>query len=817
MSSSQSSTITVSGDLLGSTTNADLFDPTGTVVLSDAASSQAAPQHLEVMSADLGAVQAGFSNNFAYNILKLAANDYVQLVDDSNNSGHSGPEALYVDAMLVPAGSTLDLNGLHLYARTAVVAGTVINGTITQLGTGGPLPFGTQASGTVKLSGQVDDWTFYARSGQSVSVVVNTGAAGTLQPLSPDLNYAQVQLVDPNGNTIAAQSNTQSGADADIIGAVLTTDGVYHIKVGTESNEPNSTGDYLIATYDATTSTASVVLGQPTNGSLGTSFSQSDWTFTAQANEQIRFDLLASANPNIHFALLAPDNSAVLSGLTASLNLVTLPATGTYTLVATGSSGAFLFRLDQTVQTNLTPGTPYDGNLAGSGQVQLFSVPVSAGQSLLIQLDDPSTADHNELYAKFGSAPTQQSYDYGTSSSGSSPNLIAPQAAPGTWYILVYAESVPTASTFTLLASESTVELTGSSPDHSGNSAPATLTISGAGFIAGTTVSLVAANGTSTYSPRNESIDSYSQITATFPAGLAPGNYSLRVTNSIGSTTQANAFTVSAAGSAELETNLILPSALGRHATATLYIQYSNVGTVAMPAPILVLSNPDNDRPVMTLDQSLIIQGYWSTAIPDGFSTSISILASGATPGILQPGESETVPVYYIGLQQPWDFSHKTVPFDLRVISTGNTTPVDWNSMESSLQPSWINAQAWQPIYSTLVSQIGTTLGGYVQMLDNNAVALGKLGESVDDVGQLWNFAILQANGLSPVSTLASATDASIATPGLSLSFGAASARPSTVGTRAGHLGSGGRPLGRSRSAPSLTEPLFSIRTAPAS
>ena len=41
--------------------------------------------------------------------------------------------------------------------------------------------------------------------------------------------------------------------------------------------------------------------------------------------------------------------------------------------------------------------------------------------------------------------------------------------------------------------------------------------------------------------------------------------------------------------------------------------------------------------------------GYLDVRQPTGYSSSVQILASGATPGLLQPGESETVPVYYDG------------------------------------------------------------------------------------------------------------------------------------------------------------------------
>src|SRR5207249_2766783 len=118
------------------------------------------------------------------------------------------------------------------------------------------------------------------------------------------------------------------------------------------------------------------------------------------------------------------------------------------------------------------------------------------------------------------------------------------------------------------------------------------------------------ADGTTAYAPSSISIDSFAQITATFPAGLPPGTYSLRASNAGGSDTLASAFTISAFGSAHLQTDLILPSELGHHATATLYVKYANTGTVAMPAPLLELSNPNNDRPLLTLDQSRLTQGF---------------------------------------------------------------------------------------------------------------------------------------------------------------------------------------------------------------
>ena len=88
--------------------------------------------------------------------------------------------------------------------------------------------------------------------------------------------------------------------------------------------------------------------------------------------------------------------------------------------------------------TSLTLGTPYSGTLAGSGQAQLFAVTVPATQSLLVTLQDSTSADVNQVYAKLGSPPTPGNYAYEFASGvAANQQLLVPSAAPGTWYILV--------------------------------------------------------------------------------------------------------------------------------------------------------------------------------------------------------------------------------------------------------------------------------------------------------------------------------------------------------------------------------------------
>jgi Malectin domain len=123
----QGGVINISGSLLGNTHNASQYQVVGTLAVSGGTATT--PQLFEAMSNDLGAVPAGFINNFADGTLDFGG--YTQLVDQSRNSGSTQPEAVYADNLVVEPGATLNLNGLHLYVGSEEVAGTIVGGTVT--------------------------------------------------------------------------------------------------------------------------------------------------------------------------------------------------------------------------------------------------------------------------------------------------------------------------------------------------------------------------------------------------------------------------------------------------------------------------------------------------------------------------------------------------------------------------------------------------------------------------------------------------------------------------------------------------------------
>ncbi len=98
-----------------------------------------------------------------------------------------------------------------------------------------------------------------------------------------------------------------------------------------------------------------------------------------------------------------------LSDATGSSGLISLPSSGLYEVTAHGQAGAYAFNLEQTSQTSLTLGTPYQGTFQGSGQAQLFTVTVpQAGIPLLVSLADGTSTDQNELYLQHGSADARR-------------------------------------------------------------------------------------------------------------------------------------------------------------------------------------------------------------------------------------------------------------------------------------------------------------------------------------------------------------------------------------------------------------------------
>jgi RHS repeat-associated protein len=758
-------TLTVFGDLLGDTRNPGTFAPRGLTAFSNTALRQ-----LEVMSQDRGATSAGFLDNFAFGTIDVMHGARVRLVDLSDNAVGTAPEALYAQSITLTGSATLDLNGLTVYTRGLQIASTatVINGSIVQIPDSGPIQTGVSTAGNIGLIGERDEWTFFGRRGQAFTVLVNPGSTTQPAAVMPTLQWAEVRLLDTVGNVVASASSAVAGQMITLNDIILLNDGTYRIEVHAVPSQPNSTGNYLVTLWNSTADEFRLPFNERVSGRVESPLSVDRWRFAANAGQAVQFDLVGSA-PGLRFRLTGLGGATVFTDLSAASGLIALPATDEYTLTAYGTGGAtgdYAFLLRSLSAIDLTLGTPFDGTLAGSGQYQLFRVSVANASPLRIDFDDSAAGNRNELYVRSNTPPTRSVFQFQSAAPAADQRIVVPMAAPGDWYVLVYTELAAALSNFRLTVAAAPVFLNEVTPDRVGDTAETVLTLTGAGFTSGTAVELIAADNT-IYAATVE-VDSPERLTARLAAGaMPPGNYSIRATRPDSATARMDdAVSIVVGGQPRLETRLILPSIFAKHRTsADIFVEYANTGDVAMRAPVLVLSA--NEQAMLTLDPLRVVAPGFVTDDPrEEFSDTVQILASGLSPGLLQPGESFRVPVYWSGLRIP---APNLVDFVLTVSTEDQTEPVNWITIREMLRPRHIAPDVWGAIYANLVQQIGPTWGDYIRMLHDNAEYLGRLGQRVIGAAELFAFELQQATGLHPVSTLAESVDAAVETPGLGL------------------------------------------------
>ena len=570
---------------------------------------------------------------------------------------------------------------------------------------------------------------------------------------------------------------SEGGLVASITNLTLMDDILYF--AGDDGTAGSELWKLDISTGSGQTRDRDLTLNQQTLGSVKDATALDRWNFTGVQGQQLAFTLVNKVG-NVAFRLRGPNGWVGFDNDLGNAGPVTLPSDGSYTLeafVPGGTGGAYAFRLSQVNAPVLVLNMPSSGRLIAGQTVQVYQVTVPEDAAVLqLHFDDATDTDGVQVFARHGALPTRADYDYGTTEPGADHDLVIPAPIPGVWYISVVGRNVPVASTFSLTATAPSLSLQASTPDRYAGNQTAELTITGAGFLPGTQAELIGSGGVS-HAASAVKIPAFDRLIADFDlTGLPQGAYDVRVTSPHGAAaTLAQVFQVLPAGSAHLETRLILPPDLGRSISATLYVEYSNTGTVAMPAPILVLQSADpdgSDRPKLTLDPNQLRNDLWTDGQPLGFTPAVQIYATGATPGLLEPGETIRVPVYYAGLQKPWDFTDTQIEFEVRTHEAGSTDPIDWAGLKASLRPDWVAADAWDGVFANLTAQIGPTWGDYVRMLSDNATYLNQFGLHVTDVNQLYDFELGQAIGFNPVSTLTSVVDASLPTPGLALSFG---------------------------------------------
>lgn len=265
-----------------------------------------------------------------------------------------------------------------------------------------------------------------------------------------------------------------------------------------------------------------------------------------------------------------------------------------------------------------------------------------AGQSIKLTLHSNAYAANMEIFVGYGQMPTRESYDIAWQKGASSGELILPsRTAVGDVYLLVNNKSSALALKYTLDAEVLPMTVTAVTPTTQGRESSSTFDLYGTNFTHSTRVVFVDNEGTE-YVPDSLDIISDSRIRVKFNAKKLPAEkLDIIVTNEYEEqVVMDNAVTITASTGAHLKIAKVFPELLGYHIQGTLKIVFENTGSDPMHAPLLTLVGKQNGKEgaIMTMDPSIVNQGFWTSAMPEGFANSVSFLAySASAPGWLMP------------------------------------------------------------------------------------------------------------------------------------------------------------------------------------
>jgi len=210
-----------------------------------------------------------------------------------------------------------------------------------------------------------------------------------------------------------------------------------------------------------------------------------------------------------------------------------------------------------------------------------------------------------------------------------------------------------------------------------------------------------------------------------------------------------NAFTLTLGGAGHLETNLIVPNAVGFNIPIKQTI-WIGVQEHRRPGHAGAAAEADRrPRARITADSTLAIPVAGFGAVL-GVTDTVQVLGLGSssTPWILQPGESGRIPVYYIGLSQHSNYPQVT--FSLSTLTRDDSRQIDWASLTDSLRPENDSTRCMQAIVANLTSQLAHSGVTYVVALDGNLNHLQSVGQNATDIA--FALELRHCPGVGPVA-----------------------------------------------------------------
>jgi RHS repeat-associated protein len=401
----------------------------------------------------------------------------------------------------------------------------------------------------------------------------------------------------------------------------------------------------------------------------------------------------------------------------------------------------------------LVNGSSLSNSFAAAGQSWWYKLIPGAGNTVGANLQLTGNSGSVQLFVGQGYVPTPQQFDI-QQQQWNSPSVSAaiPNTSTQTYYVTAYAQTLPSApAAFTISAVSQQFSLTSVQPSSIVNGGAVTIEFIGAELTANATYQIVGAKGAA-YTASSVYASDSAHVYATFAAsGLATGAYAAQVTESGSTLSLNNAITVTAPSAqpvtaGQIAYDIQVPDAVRAGYGGVVTIQYQNTGSDDVAAPLMMLTATGATTqfiaPISAATVSPNFATLYTTMVGQG--QLLGINQNGGPVGVLPAGAVGSVSLDFTA------GSGSNVQFGLYTV-TDPTATINWASASSSMQPSWVSADAWSAIFGNFAAAVGNSWGQYNAALANDATYLGQLGIQEYRVSQLQAFELMKA-GLDTIS-----------------------------------------------------------------
>ncbi len=260
------------------------------------------------------------------------------------------------------------------------------------------LPLGQTQTGTISSAAQSNSYTFSANAGEVLDVTM-TATSGTLIP--------KIQLYNPAGQLIATATPPYCNSTITEMDTVtLLSTGTYTILVSDCS--ATNTGNYALyaqSTNDPS-GAANLPFGGTEAGTIGLAAQSNTYTFSANANDVVDLTMTATSGsliPKIRLynpagQLVSQANPPYCNSTITEMDAITLPSTGTYTVLVGDCSdtnaGNYELYAQRTNNPTGAANLPFGGTEAGTigsaAQNNSYTFSANAGDVLDVTMTTTS-------------------------------------------------------------------------------------------------------------------------------------------------------------------------------------------------------------------------------------------------------------------------------------------------------------------------------------------------------------------------------------------------------------------------------------------